>query len=258
MRDALIPQMIETLGYNHAHGTQTAALFEMGRVFFKNDAGQAVEEDRVCAAVMGVAGRSATDQIRAVKPGEAIRWLKGALESLADALHAPPLRVAPGDRAGLEPGLAATILLADKPVGVIGMVARETCRKWRIASPVVVAEIRRDALLGNVFNTVTARDVPTFPPTHRDIALVAGPGATHEQIVGVIRKAAPAELREIRLFDIFSGPPLGEGKTSLAYRLEYRAHDRTLTDEAANAFHEAVKAALREKLDVELREGTTH
>ena len=255
MRDSLIPQMIETMGYNHSHGTQTAALFEMGRVFFKNTEGQAIEEDRVCIALMGFAGRSGTDSVRPVEAGEAVRWLKGAIESLGTKLHAPPLRADPADVDGLESGWGASLFIAGKRVGVMGVVTPESCRKWRIASPLVVAEIRRDALLGNVFKVITAKDVPSFPATSRDIALMAAPGVTHEHIVAVARKNAPPELREIRLFDIFKDKKQTDGKTSLAYNLEYRAADRTLTDEEANAFHNTIKATIKATLDVEIREG---
>ena len=78
---------------------------------------------------------------------------------------------------------------------------------------------------------------------------------THEQIVKTIRKAAPPELEDVRLFDIFKGKSLGAGKTSLAYSLTYRAAGRTLKDEEANTFHDKVKAALKAALAVEIREG---
>ncbi len=255
MRDSLIPHMIDTLGYNHSHGTQTASIFEMGRVFFKNDQDVLSEEDRVCVGLMGFAGRSGTDSIRAVEPSESLLWLKGALEALIAKLHAPQMRLEPVDIDGFELGFSARLVVAGTEVGKIGRVAAATCRKWRIASPLVVAELRRDALLGNAFKVVGAKDVPAFPATSRDIALIAGSGVTHEQIVKVIKKAAPPELQSVKLFDIFKGKSLGANKTSLAYSLEYRASDRTLKDEETNAFHDKIKIALKRSLAVELREG---
>ena len=255
MRDSLIPQMIETMGYNHSHGNQTAALFEMGRVFFKDAKGVLSEEDRVCACLMGFAGRRATDSTRAVEPSESLLWLKGVLESLIAKLHAPQMRLEPATIEGFDPGLSAKIIIAGNTVGVIGLLSAAIRRKWRISSPLVVAELKRDAIIGNVFKVVTAKDVPTFPGTTRDIALIAGEGVTHEEIVKVIKKAAPPELQDVRLFDIFKGKSLGAGKTSLAYTLEYRAADRTLKDEEANAFHDRIKATLKSKLAVEIREG---
>lgn len=255
LRDSLVPQMIETMGYNNAHGNPTAALFEMGRVFFKDAKGAIAEEDRVCLGVMGFAGRSALDSTRVVEPSESALWLKGALEALLARLHAPQMRLEPVAAEGFEPGFAARIVVAGREAGVIGLAAAALRRQWRIASPLCIAEIRRDAILGTVFKTVAAKDVPAFPATTRDIALVAGEGVTHEQIVKTIRKAAPPELEDVRLFDIFKGKSLGAGKTSLAYSLTYRAAGRTLKDEEANTFHDKVKAALKAALAVEIREG---
>lgn len=255
LRESLVPQMVETMGYNNARGNTTAALFEMGRVFFKDAKGVISEEERVCLGIMGFAGRSPLDATRTVEPSESALWLKGALEALIARLHAPQMRLEPAAIEGFEPGFAAKIVIAGREVGVIGLVAAALRRQWRIASPLCVAELRRDAILGNVFKTVAAKDVPAFPATTRDIALVAGEGVTHEQILKTIRKAAPPELEDVRLFDIFKGKSLGPGKTSLAYSLTYRAAGRTLKDEEANAFHDKIKAALKAALAIEIREG---
>ena len=254
LRDSLIPQVFGNLAFNQAHGTATAAIFEAGRVFFAGRDGTPAEEDRVCAAVMGFAGRDGTDRMRKVDPRETLGWLKGALEALCEALHAPALRLEAADAPGFEPGLSATVFLAGRPVGVFGLVSAATCRKHRIASPVAVFEVRRDALVAQAFRVAKAKDVPSLPGVERDIALVAPEGVTHETIVKTIRKAGPKELCDVTLFDVFRGKQLGEGRTSLAYRLTYRAADRTLTSEEANGFHEAVKNVLRNKLGVEIRD----
>jgi phenylalanyl-tRNA synthetase beta chain len=77
---------------------------------------------------------------------------------------------------------------------------------------------------------------------------------THARIEDVIRTAAPPELTAIRLFDIFRGEGIGEGHKSLAYSLEFRSAERSLTDEDANAYHESIKKALRTELDAEIRD----
>ena len=115
-------------------------------------------------------------------------------------------------------------------------------------------EIRRAPLVAHVFRVAKAKDVPTRPAVERDIALVAPSGVTHETIVKTIRKAGPAFLEDVSLFDIYCGKQLGEGKTSLAYRLLYRAPDRTLVDDEVNKAHDEVKNVLRNKLGVEIRD----
>ncbi|MBQ7666720.1 MAG: phenylalanine--tRNA ligase subunit beta [Kiritimatiellae bacterium] len=131
LRDSLVPQVFSTLAYNATHGVATAAVFEMGRVFTMGD-GKPVEDDRVCAAVMGFAGRDGTDRMRKVEPRESLSWLKGALEALCEKMHAPALRLEARDMDGFEPGLAAVVFIAGRPAGVFGLVKAETCRKHRI------------------------------------------------------------------------------------------------------------------------------
>lgn len=254
LRDSLVPQVFSTLAYNSAHGVSTAAVFEMGRTFAMGDDGKPTEDDRVCAAVMGFAGRNGTDRMRKVEPRESLLWLKGALEALCEKLHAPALRLEAHDVDGFEQGCASIVFVAGRPVGVFGLVKAETARKHRIASPVAVFELRRAPLLANVFRVAKAKDVPTRPATERDVALVAPEGVTHETIVKTIRKAGPAFLEDVSLFDVFRGKQLGAGKTSLAYRLLYRAPDRTLVDEEVNRAHEEIKNVLRNKLGVEIRD----
>ena len=255
LRDRLAPQLVASLAYNQSRGVSTAALFEMGRVFTRDDAGKPLELDNVCVAAMGFAGRDATDRMRKVEPGEALRWLRGVLEALCDAVHAPALRLEPRDLDGYEPGFGAVVFIAGRPAGSFGLVKTSLTRKHRINSPVALFELRRPPLRQNAFRVAKAKDVPTLPGTERDIALVVPAGVTHEEIVKTIRKAAPKDLlADVSLFDVYRGKSLGEGKVSLAYRLLYRAADRTLKDDEVNKAHEEVKNVLRNKLRVEIRD----
>lgn len=252
MRDSLAPQVIETLARNQSRGVSTARVFEMGRIFSRTTDGAPFEDDHVCIALMGFAGRDPTDCMRKVEPSESLRWLKGAVEALAEKLHTPAIRFESRDFEGFEKGMSAVVFIAGRVAGCFGLVKKSLCAKHRIASPVALCELRRAPLIANVFRTAKAKDVPTLPGTERDIALVAPQGVTHEEIVKTIRKAGPKELADVSLFDIFRGKAL-EGKTSLAYRLLYRAADRTLKDDEVNAWHEAVKNTLVNKLKVEIR-----
>ena len=89
----------------------------------------------------------------------------------------------------------------------------------------------------------------------RDIAFVADSSVTHEAVERTIRKAAPRELTDIRLFDIFSSKELGKGRSSRAYSLTFRADNRTLTDDEVNAAFAKIAEALKSSLAVEIREG---
>ena len=96
--------------------------------------------------------------------------------------------------------------------------------------------------------------VPAFPMVRRDIAFVAGGGVTHEAAVACIRKAAPPELTDVTLFDIFSFRDIGKGRRSFAYSLAFRSADRTLTDDEVNRAFAKIVEALRASLGVEVRD----
>ena len=97
--------------------------------------------------------------------------------------------------------------------------------------------------------------VPQFPMVTRDIAFVGGADVTHEAIVKIVKKVAPKELTDVRLFDIFTSKELGNGRSSRAYTLSFRADDRTLTDDEVNVAFVKIAEALKASLAVEIREG---
>ncbi|MCL2105167.1 MAG: hypothetical protein FWH21_08995, partial [Kiritimatiellaeota bacterium] len=96
---------------------------------------------------------------------------------------------------------------------------------------------------------------PKFPAIRRDIAFVADAPILHHDVLAAIQKAAPKELTCVNLFDIFVSEKLGKGRRSLAYALEFRSPDRTLTDTEVNAAFAKIVQALKDSLRVEVREG---
>jgi phenylalanyl-tRNA synthetase beta chain len=254
MRDSLVPQMMETLGRNLAHQTATAALFELGRVFCTDEAGEVAEDERLCIGLMGKAGRSGMDSRRPVEPLEMFLWAKGVVEGLADALHCGPVSVRRTEDPRLAEGWGVAVDVDGIEAGVMGLVRDSIRNAWRMAEPVAVAELRLEPLLQKVFAAPVARKLSPYPSVERDIAMLVASNVTHAEILATIGKAAPPELTRIELFDIFTGKGVGDGKKSVAYSLVYRSTERSLTDEEANKLHGAVKEELRKRINAEIRE----
>jgi phenylalanyl-tRNA synthetase beta chain len=84
---------------------------------------------------------------------------------------------------------------------------------------------------------------------------MAAAEVTHRDVVETVRRAGPGELTEVRLFDIFQSKEIGNGKRSMAFTLEFRSPDRTLTDQEVNAAFSKIVQALKSGLGVEVREG---
>lgn len=254
MRDALLPQLVASLGRNAARQEPVSALFELGRVFGVDASGKPTEADHLALGLCGSYGRTETDRVRPVTNPEAFLALKGVLETLAETMHTPAIRLERAPFPGYEPGWSAKILIAGKEVGRMGLLSSELRHRWRIHQPMAVAETLRAPWVDSLHKLPSCKPIPQYPSTFRDIAFIADASVTHEKVLQTIRRAASAEFAGAHLFDIFEGASIGKGRRSMAYSLEYRSSERTLRDEEVNKMHEKVREALKTKLGVELRE----
>ena len=255
LRDTLLPQLAGSLGRNASRQVECAALFEMGRVFFKEANGVPGEEERVALGLMGPFGRSSVERRRPVGNEEALLWLKGAVENLAAALHVGDLTFVRGEHPAMETGWAVGIELNGEQVGCMGLLSAALRHAWRMTAPMPLAELRLAPLLAGAGAAAAIQPVPQYPAVRRDIAFVADAAVTHREVVETIRRAGPKELTDVGLFDIFQSKEIGKGKRSLAYALEFRSPDRTLTDQEVNAAFAEIARALKQNLHVEVREG---
>jgi phenylalanyl-tRNA synthetase beta chain len=254
LRDSLVPQLVETLGRNLARQTERMACFEIGRVFRRAAGGGLAEHTALGIGLMGPVNRGALDARRPVEAEEMFLWIKGVCESVLRAMHAGGAVMRAVDDPRLDPGWRRDIVLGGSPVGVVGLVAGPIRAAWRMAQPVGVAELDLAPVTAQYFRLPELAPLPAYPAVARDMALLAPEQVTHSDIVTVIRDAAPPELTEVELFDIFRGEGVGDGRKSMAYSLVFRSPERTLTDEDANRYREGIRDALMRRLDVEVRE----
>ena len=136
----------------------------------------------------------------------------------------------------------------------MGEVHPEVAEKYGIGTRCYLAELMFENVTELADTEKVYTPLPKYPAMSRDIALLADEDMTVDQIEDVIRQAGTEILRAIRLFDIYRGKQVQEGKKSMAFSLTYRAADRTLTDEDVQAVHSNVLEALKEKLGVTLRD----
>lgn len=255
MRDALLPQMVETIGLNFSRQVTPVAFFETGRVFRLGEKGVPTEEDHVAVGLSGAVGRTGLDQFKPVNEPEMFLWIKGLWEQAAAALNLRAAVLRAADRAWSEPGRGMEIVVAGASVGWLGLLRAEIAREWRIHEPVGLLEAAVLPLVKEFATMQGLTPPPSYPSIRRDAALIVAAAVRHEQVLAVARAAAPAELEKIELFDVYQGKHLGAGRKSMAYAFTYRSKTGTLTDEAANGFQEKVNAALKAQLPAEIREG---
>ena len=151
------------------------------------------------------------------------------------------------------PAAAPTFSLTASSAGTIGQIHPLVAETYGIGGEVYVADLDftddRSALAEErVFHSL-----PRFPAVTRDLALVCDESLTVGELERCISEAAGKLLRKINLFDIYRGPGIAAGKKSVAFSLELRADDRTLTDEDSTGVVDKVLKALKEEKDVTLR-----
>ncbi len=252
MRDSLLPQLVQTLGRNHARQIEAPALFEIGRVFHC-DEGRPGEEKRVSLGFCGPFGRGALQRRAPVSNEEAMLWLKGMVENLCAKLHAPAPRFERDDFVAFEKGWSVVVKIGRDIAGRMGLVNARQRHAFRVNTPMAVAELALAPLLMNYGSHRALKPVAAFPAVMRDIALVVPESLANGDIVKAITKAAPKTLVGVTLFDVFRPKGLEGAKRSLAYSLEFRSPDRTLTDDEVNTACDKIVTVLKNTLGAEVR-----
>ena len=240
MRQSIIPGLLHSLAYNQNHGVKNVQLYETGRVFFAAEGKKKPKEkERVAAVLAGAMGDPAWNNAPA-----AFDFFdgKGIIESLLHELATPKVRfkaLSAEEAPHLQPGRAAQVLSGGTVLGWVGEIHPLAADAFEATAPVVAFELDLDALVKTSQPARDYVDVPLFPAVTMDIALVVDEDVTNEKLMQVMRSAGGKLLSSIQLFDVYRDEErLGAGKKSMAYALEYRSPDKTLTAEEVNKQHE--------------------
>jgi phenylalanyl-tRNA synthetase beta chain len=251
MRPTLLPGLLEALRHNFNHGTRDVRLFETGRIFASAGGGE-VRPNEVEAFALVTTGE-ALGEGRAAGRALDIFDIKGALEAAADAMRVGELEFKPDSVRHLREGQSARVLSGGAEVGSLGRLSEETAAGYKFRQPVFVAEISLSALLAVSDRPARYTPLPRFPSVVRDVSLVAGRSVAYGEMRQRVLALGIEECRGVTLVDVYEGANLPEGKRSLTLRVEYRADDRTLRDEEADAMHARVVAALESEFGAILR-----
>ncbi len=256
MRTTLLGSLLAAAQRNLARNTDAVALFESGRVYLRGEtatgplAGGFAGEQRAPFAEPHRLGALAVGPLtpptwRGGEGAADFFALKGVLEGLAARLGvAFALEVA--SEPFLHPGRSARVLVDGGEAGWIGELHPLVCREWDLDAAVGF-ELELAALIGGAAaGEETFEDVTTYPSVRQDLAVVVPTEVSAMQVRDVVLGGGGELLREAEVFDLYEGEQVGEGHKSLALRLEFRAAERTLTDEEVAERREAIVAALDE------------
>ena len=241
MRTIALPSMLEILARNNAYHNKAAKLYELAKIYLPVDGQVLPEEPKML--LLGTYGTS-----------ETFFTLKGELEAIFAGLRVNRTEyTAVKDNPSYHPGRCAQVSVDGVNVGVMGQVHPLVAKNYGMDTDVYCAEINFTELMNHLLPDATYTPLPKYPTVSRDLALVCNEGVTVAQVEQVITASAGKLLRDVKLFDIYRGTGVPEGKKSMAFSLELRADDRTLTDTDSENVVSKVLAALKDKLDATLR-----
>lgn len=239
MRQSIIPGLLRSVAYNQSRGVRNVQLYETGVVFFGAEGKKSPKErQRVAAVLAGSMNDAAWNNAPA-----AFDFFdgKGVIENLVRELALPKVRfkaLSAEEAPHLQPGRAAEVLSGGTVLGWVGEIHPLAAEAFDAAAPVVAFEFDIEALIKSSKPARDYVDVPTFPAVTMDVAFVVDEAVTHEKLTQCMSSAGGKLLASVSLFDVYRDEErLGAGKKSMAYALEYRAADRTLTSEEVDKQH---------------------
>ena len=246
MRTTVLPSMLQSLAHNHAHRNPTASLFELGMIYTpvikdgKADASVLPHEEKVIT--LGSYGRLSFFQF------------KGVIEAICRELNVKDVQFMPETgNPSYHPGRCANILIGGEAVGVFGTVHPTVAARYGLSGEVLAAELPLDKLFAAIDPVKLYHPLPKFPASTRDIAVLVDDTVPAASMQAAIEKAAGSILEAVKLFDVYKGKGIPEGKKSVAYSLSMRAPDRTLTDEECDKAMKQALAALEKDFGAVLR-----
>ena len=247
LRQSVAAGLLESLRINRNVGQADARLFEIAKRFVPIEGRDLPQED----AMLALAG------------GDDFHAVRGALETLFDALHIGPYGFAATDRyPDLAPGMAAEIFLSERsedpygdtdPIGMVGVITDATAKAFDLDDPVTVAEILYAPLVEAADLAPAYRPLPQFPAIARDLAIVVDETVTWARIEQAVAAARAETLESLQPLDVYRGPQVPAGQKSVALRLILRSQAETLTHEQADEAQARILQALHAALGAVLR-----
>ena len=249
LRTRLTPGLLHALALNQSKGSDSVAIFEVGTVFRAGEPTQ--ERPKVAVVLSGPATHGWAADGRPFDVLDA----KGIVEALMTAVGVADWELGQPLAGPFHPGRSAAVVVAGRRAGVMGELHPRTAADLELAGRVAVAELEVEDLMAATEAGFVLHDVPRFPPVRRDLAFIVPADAPAGGVQAALEEAAGELLASCELFDVFRGGAVPEGSKSLAFALDLRAPDRTLTGEETDPVVARIVARIARDFGGTLRAG---
>lgn len=241
MRTTSLPSIMDSLGRNFSRNIEKVRLFEIGKVYIKKNNENVLPKER---NILTIGMYGSCDYLT----------LKGAIENLLETLGINSVEyVRESENSSYHSGKTASLIINKEVAGVFGEIIPNVLENYGIEIDSFVAEIDMDILLKYANLKRSYKPLPKFPAVTRDIALLIDDSVLVQEIHSIIKNKGGNLVETIELFDVYKGKQIPEGKKSIAYRIVYRANDKTLTDKDVSKVHSKILSTLEFNLGAELR-----
>ena len=239
LRTSLLVGQLKAIAYNQSHRCADLRFFEIDHVYLPPLPDQLLPDEREYLAV-ALAGFEAPEAV-------------AALDLIERELGLPNVVLRSASPPGLHATRSAEVVVAGRAAGVLGEVDPLVLENYGVTGRVAWLELDLGALLNGPRTSRKYKPVSKYPSSDVDLAFEVPDEVTASAIEGSLRKAGRALLADVELFDVYRGEGLPAGTRSLAYRLRFQAHDRTLTDGEVADFRQACIDAVAQRHGVSLR-----
>ena len=248
LRTTLTPGLLENAQHNRNHQIDTIALFEIGGVFVHD--GKEKEPERVTGVLAGQIGEGVySDPYRHPDFFD----IKGLVEGMLEVCGVVDWTLQKTDAPTFHPGRNAEVLLGNRRIGVFGEVHPEVLENYDLPYKAYLFEFDLEGLADAATFAKRFEPISIYPKVARDLAIVVDKETLSDMPTELIYTTGGDSVDSVRLFDVYEGEQVPEGKKSLAYTITYHSATETLTDKAVNTLHDEVVKCLNRELGAELR-----
>ena len=252
LRQNILSGMLDTVAYNVNRKNSNLAIYEIGKIFRQTGDVQTDLPQEVETFSFALTGLVAEKDFQTKAVPVDFFYVKGIVEALADKLNLSFDFVAEKNLDSMHPGRTAAILLDGQVIGFVGQVHPQTAKDYGIPET-YVAELNLTAVEAGLKPSPSFQEITRFPAVSRDMALLLPAETSHKEVVAAIESAGVKRLTSIKLFDVYAGANIEEGKKSMAYSLTFQNPEASLTDEEVAKFMEKISKALAEQVSAEVR-----
>lgn len=251
LRLSILPELLHVASYNIARNQPDIAYYELGSIFISHEEGltkQPDEQLRLAGVLSGI-----WEQLEWQQEKKTVDFyvVKGIIEGLFAYLGLP-VSFKQATLPDMHPGRCAELIYKEQVIGFLGQV-HPVLEQQMDLNETYVFDMNLETVLATHARVPNYQQIPKYPSIIRDIAFVLDEQVSADSVKDVIEQTGEELVKDIQIFDVYTGERLPEGKKSIAYRLLYQHPERTLTDDEVEASYQQIIAAVNEKYDAYVR-----